>query len=271
MPELPDVEITQKRLAPIIEGTTIQDTVIYESRLRWPIATNLPRIVKHQIIQSTSRRGKYLLFTLNRGTLILHLGMTGSLILKKPDVPKHAHDRVMFRLNNGWTLWFRDQRRLGSIHWTQEDPNKHGLLQHLGVEPLTNQFTDKYLYKIAHKRRCTIKSLIMNANVVVGVGNVYANEALFVAGIHPKRPANQLDQQACKNLVKAIKDVLTQTIQDGLTPLQIKGQQVLYPTYFEPQLRVYDRANLPCLRCQTPLKQEQLHQRRTVFCPKCQK
>ncbi len=270
MPELPEVETTLRGLKPHLENQTVRDVILRCDKLRWPISKNLKAILHKKSIQSFSRRGKYLLFHFKHGTLIIHLGMSGKLQIftAAPAVKKHDHVDIIFADKK--LLRYTDPRRFGAILWTQNPPHQHPLLCHLGVEPLEKNFTAKYLFDYTQKRNLAIKLLIMNANIVVGVGNIYATEALFMAGIHPATPAKLLTLQHCQTLVRTIKKILKQAIQQGGTTLKDFMNSDGKPGYFSQELQVYGRQSQPCFVCETIVQSMQLGKRSSAFCPTCQ-
>ena len=209
MPELPEVETSRRGITPHIIGQTITDVVIRDHRLRWPIPKQLAARATSQRIERINRRGKYLLLETGAGCIIIHLGMSGSLRICASDTPPEKHDHVDFVFGNGKVLRLRDPRRFGAVLWTSHDPYAHKLLQPLGPEPLSADFSAGYLYQQTRKRSASIKSVIMNSHIVVGVGNIYACEALFIAGINPKRKAGSISLARCEKLVDAIRRILT--------------------------------------------------------------
>jgi formamidopyrimidine-DNA glycosylase len=223
------------------------------------------------MIIKIERRGKYLLIRMKNGTLIIHLGMSGSLRLIDKKVKLQPHDHVDILLNSEYVLRYNDPRRFGAILWTPGPPNLHPLIQSIGIEPLDEAFTGKYLQRIIVKHHSSIKSFLMNSKMIAGIGNIYAAEALFLAFIHPLTPAERLSQQQCVQLVQAIKSVLTNAIAAGGTTLKDYVNSEGKPGYFSQQLYVYGRADLPCKRCQQILQSLQIGQRNTVFCDNCQK
>ena len=270
MPELPEVETTRKGIAPYVVGETVKDIIIRERQLRWPVPKNLKRTLKHKLIRKLDRRAKYLLFHTNSGCLIMHLGMSGSLRILNNKQAHEKHDHVDILFESGTTLRFRDPRKFGSIHWTNQDPFEHTLIHHLGPEPLNMEFNTEYLFKKSRHRSQAIKTFIMDSRIVVGVGNIYANEALFMAGINPKKKAGKISKSRLDKLVNSIKDVLNKAIKKGGTTLRdfINGEGK--PGYFRHELLVYDKANEPCVNCNTPIKTTRLGQRSTFYCSTCQ-
>ena len=271
MPELPEVETTLRGLAPHIQNTRIDSVVIRCQQLRWPIPSNLSLLLENQIVRHISRRAKYLLVQFDTGTLIIHLGMSGRLCFLTAYQPPQRHDHVDIIFENQGILRYTDPRRFGSILWTEEDPSLHPLLKNLGVEPLTDAFTVDYLLKRINNRRVAIKSFIMDSCVVVGVGNIYAAEALFMAKIHPELPVNLMTPAQGGRLVAAIKQILTQAIAKGGTTLKDFVNSEGRPGYFSQELNVYGRAGLPCVICSEPLHTKRLGQRSTVYCARCQR
>jgi formamidopyrimidine-DNA glycosylase len=271
MPELPEVETTLRGIQPFVKSQKIIDVIVRHPSLRWPIPGNINKVLKNQVINDIQRRGKYLLFKTKLGTLILHLGMSGSLRVLNNAEPPQKHDHIDVKLANHYILRLRDPRRFGAFLWTEQDPNEHSLLKNLGPEPLNSEFTAQYLWQKLQNRKAPIKSLIMDSKMVVGVGNIYATEALFAAGIHPLLPAQNLSLEKCSVLVKEIKKILRAAIKQGGTTLKDFQHGEGKPGYFKLHLKAYGRDGLPCLKCSNPLKEIRLGQRSTVYCPKCQK
>lgn len=271
MPELPEVETTRRGIAPHCVGHRITGMIVRQHRLRWPIPRNLPQQVTGNKIHALTRRGKYLLLTLDRGTLILHLGMSGSLRIVDADTPPDKHDHVDIVIDRKRCLRLHDPRRFGAVVWTTGAVAQHKLFKHLGPEPLSELFTDAYLHERARKRACNVKTLIMNANIVVGVGNIYACEALFMAGIRPTLRADKLSRPRCTRLVVAIQDVLRQAIKAGGTTLRDFTDGDGKPGYFKQQLHVYDREGQPCHQCGQPIKRVIMGNRSTYYCSRCQR
>lgn len=270
MPELPEVETTCRGIRPHLVGQQIEAIYVYQPRLRWPVPETLQTLVGH-IIQAVQRRGKYLFLRSACGTAILHLGMSGSLRISDRDTPRRKHDHIEFYLAAEKCLRFHDPRRFGAVLWTRDAPEKHPLIAKLGLEPLSDDFEGEYLFQQAKQRRSSIKTVIMNAHIVVGVGNIYASESLFLAGIHPQRAAERISYVRYEKLVAAIKQVLTQAIAAGGTSLRDFVREDGKPGYFKQQLQVYGRADQPCLRCETPIRQITLAQRASYYCPVCQR
>lgn len=271
MPELPEVETTRRGIEPHAVGRGITSLHLYEPRLRWRVQDDLPDLVAGQRILHAKRRAKYLLLELESGTLLLHLGMSGSLRVLPSDTPLLPHDHFDLILDSGNTLRFNDPRRFGSLHYTIEDPNKHPLLAKLAPEPLDPEFNADYLWRITRRRRVAIKQLLMNSTLVVGVGNIYASEALFRAKVRPRRQARNLSRPEVERLVRAVKSVLAMAIRVGGTTLRDYVGADGQPGYFRQKLYVYERNSLPCRNCRTPVRQLTQGQRSTYYCPNCQK
>lgn len=271
MPELPEVEVVCQALQQHIAGHKIKQVIVRRSNLRWPIPNNLPSLLCNQTIINIKRRSKYILIEFNKGILIIHLGMSGHIRLLSPPLPAaDRHDHFDFILSNHIILRYCDPRRFGSLLWTQTAIDQHPLLSHIGVEPLTPSFNARYLYKKIHHRRSNIKTFIMNHHIVAGVGNIYANEALFLAGIHPTRLGHSLLLEECHQLCKAIKKVLKKAIAAGGTTLNDFYHSDGKPGYFFQKLCVYGRVGKPCVNCHQPIMSMMMNQRNTFFCNHCQ-
>jgi formamidopyrimidine-DNA glycosylase len=270
MPELPEVETTRRGIAPHLMGRRITRLVVHDRRLRWPVADDLPASVAGQRVLAVTRRAKYLLISLERGTLILHLGMSGSLRVLDAPPGRRPHDHLDIELDSGKLLRFNDPRRFGSLHFTADPPGDHPLLTHLGPEPLDSEFTADYLYRLTRHRRVAIKPLLMNSHVVVGVGNIYASEALFRAGVRPGRMARGLRRAEIARLVEAVREVLSLAIRVGGTTLRDYVGADGNPGYFRQKLFVYERTGEPCRRCGNPVRHRTQGQRSTYFCAHCQ-
>lgn len=271
MPELPEVETTKRGIQPHLQNQQILDVEIRQAQLRWPITAELVEQVSGQDVISLSRRGKYIGIHTSTGTVIIHLGMSGSLYLVAADTPPLFHDHVDFKLSSGQWLRYTDPRRFGAILWTKEDWLNHSLIQHLGPEPLSDAFNAAYLAAKAKGKTQAIKTFIMDSKQVVGVGNIYANEALFMAGIKPNRRAGLVSAKRLTVLVDCIKLVLAQAIEQGGTTLKDFVGGDGKPGYFKQSLNVYGRAGKPCLKCESSLVEIRLGQRSTVYCKECQK
>jgi len=270
MPELPEVETSRRGIAPWVEKQQVRVVVVRDRRLRWPIPVDIDQELPGQVIRSIQRRAKYLLFETGTGTAMLHLGMSGSVRIIDSDEPAGKHDHVDIQFESGKALRFRDPRRFGSLLWTH-NPFEHDLLRSLGPEPLSDEFDGDYLWQKARGRRVSIKQFIMNGSIVVGVGNIYASEALFIAGIHPKRRADRISSGRMTQLADAIKSVLQSAIEAGGTTLRDFHGGDGEPGYFRQMLEVYGRDGEPCRRCKRLLSVVVLGQRSTFYCKDCQK
>ncbi len=271
MPELPEVETALRGIKPYILNQKITYVIVRRPNLRWPIPANLAQLLTGQTVKQLKRRGKYLLLGFDHGTLILHLGMSGSLSVLPEATPHKKHDHVELHFANHKYLRFTDPRRFGAILWTDEKAANHPLISSIGPEPLTNKFDGDYLYSISRNKKAAIKSFIMDGKIVAGVGNIYATEALFLAGIHPNKSAGDVTLNSYRKLVDAIKSILKQAIKQGGTTLKDFVNPSGSPGYFSIQLHVYGRAGKSCPRCKNKLKSIRLLQRSTVYCPYCQK
>jgi len=271
MPELPEVETTARGIAPHVAGQRITRVVVRERRLRQPIPRNFAGAVTGQEIGAVMRRGKYLLLTAADGALIIHLGMSGSLRVVSVGAAPDKHDHVDLQLSNGLALRLRDPRRFGLMLWTRVDPLAHPLLSGLGPEPLTAAFSGEHLFRRARGRILPVKQFIMDGRVVVGVGNIYANEALFSAKLHPLRRAGEVSRAHYRDLVVAIKKTLRRAIAQGGTTLRDFVDSDGRPGYFQQQLQVYGREGEPCLLCGSVIECVRLGQRATFFCGHCQR
>ena len=271
MPELPEVETTRRGVDPHVVGRKIVALAVHEPRLRWRVPDSLPAAVKGQLVRQTGRRAKYILFQLESGTLLLHLGMSGSLRVLPAETPRITHDHFDMLLDSGVTLRFNDPRRFGSLHYTTGSPDEHPLLSKLAPEPLDDAFDANYLRRITRKRKVAIKQLLMNSSLVVGVGNIYASEALFRARIRPKRQARSLKPDEVARLTRSIKAVLKMAIKVGGTTLRDYVNADGNPGYFRQKLYVYERSGKPCRVCGGPVKHFTQGQRSTYYCPTCQK
>jgi len=271
MPELPEVETTLRGIAPLICQRRVCELIVRERRLRWPVPTRLAAILAGQTINQVHRRAKYLLLRFDTGHLIVHLGMSGSLRVLPVATPPGPHDHIDWVLDDGTVLRLRDPRRFGCVLWTTTDPESHNLLRDLGPEPLSDAFNGSYLYQVSRNRRAAVKSLLMDSHVVAGVGNIYANEALYECGIHPTRAAGKVSAERYTRLAKATKTILRRAITAGGTTLRDFTKVDGNPGYFRYKLKVYDRAGEPCMRCQRPLERRWVGQRATYLCVRCQK
>lgn len=270
MPELPEVETTRRGLLGVV-GQRIDQVVIRDHRLRWPIPLSLPEILKDQHWLELNRRAKYILARCERGTLLLHLGMSGRLCLLAGDEPAQKHDHIDIVFESGQRVRLRDPRRFGAVLWLEGDPLQHLLLASLGPEPLEDAFDGAYLYRETRTRSAPIKNVIMDSHLVVGVGNIYASESLFRAGINPKTPANKLSKPRCERLVAEIKATLTDALAAGGSSLRDFFGADGNPGYFQQTYFVYGRTDEPCRVCGGAVRIIKQGQRSTFYCPKCQR
>ncbi len=271
MPELPEVETIKRGIASNLEGETIKSVIVRNKKLRWPIPDILSTILPNQSIISVQRRGKYLLCECTKGHILIHLGMSGNLQIMPHDTELKKHDHVDIIFTNGLCLRYNDPRRFGCILWTEEPILEHKLLANLGPEPLAETFNGKYLYDRAKKRRVVVKNFIMDSHVVVGVGNIYANEALFAARIHPERAVNKISLVEYKRLAEVIKRILQVAIKMGGTTLRDFTDSSGKPGYFKQVLQVYGKAGKICEQCGTIIHTKKIGQRATYYCPICQR
>ncbi len=269
MPELPEVETTRRGIEPHIVDSTISRVVIRERRLRWPVATEVDRELPGKTVESVGRRAKYLLLNTDAGSAILHLGMSGSLVVLDQGAPAGVHDHVDIEFDSGLMLRFRDPRRFGSLHWSKS-PLSHALLEKLGPEPLGDSFDGEYLWRKSRGRKVSVKQFIMNAHIVVGVGNIYASEALYLAGINPRRAAGRIARHRYEALANGIREVLSRAIRAGGTTLRDFYGGDGESGYFQQQLEAYGREDEPCRRCNTPITAIVQGQRTTYYCKQCQ-
>lgn len=270
MPELPEVETTCRGIEPHMQGRTITAVQVRQPKLRWPVPDEIQRLIG-QTVNSVTRRAKYVLVNTDRGTALLHLGMSGSLRVVDASLEPGKHDHVDLVLDSGKAVRLHDPRRFGAVLWTEEDPEQHKLINHLGPEPLTGDFDAERLYRMSRKRTGSVKPFIMDAEVVVGVGNIYASESLFMAGISPARAAKNISLKRYAILVDCIKRVLARSIEQGGTTLRDFVQAEGKPGYFKQQLNVYGRTGEECRQCGAPIQQIKQAQRSTFYCKTCQK
>jgi formamidopyrimidine-DNA glycosylase len=270
MPELPEVETTRRGLGPHLLGQTITKVDIRQPRLRWPVSLELAERLPGQRLDALERRGKYLIFQTAPGAFLLHLGMSGSLRLVPATSPAAKHDHLDIHFGS-LCLRLQDPRRFAALLWAGTEPLEHPLLRQLGPEPLGPDFNADWLAQKAKNRRLAIKSFIMDSRILVGVGNIYANESLFGAGIHPQRATGDLTSGEFERLAANIIEVLQRSIAAGGTSLRDFVREDGRPGYFAQQLDVYGRAGEPCPRCTTPIEQMRLGQRSSFFCPSCQR
>jgi len=270
MPELPEVETTRRGIEPHLVGRTVADVVVRDGRLRWPVPGDLAAQLQGRRIDSVERRAKYLLLRAGDGTAILHLGMSGSLRILPADEPPMLHDHIDLVLDDGRCLRFRDPRRFGSLHWTRSEPLEHKLLRSLGPEPLADEFDGRWLYSQAGRRKVAVKKFLMNSRTVVGVGNIYASEALHRAGIDPRRAAGRISAQRYEQLAASVRHTLTLAIEAGGTTLRDFVSSDGKPGYFGQELLVYGRDGLPCAGCGNSIERIVQGARASYFCPSCQ-
>jgi formamidopyrimidine-DNA glycosylase len=280
MPELPEVETIRRSIKSFIVNKKITSVVVRQPKLRWQVTKDLSEKITNQNVFNVQRRGKYLLVnlysdqvsnTILSGTLIIHLGMSGKLLALPKSHPISQHEHVTISFSDGFSLCYIDPRRFGALLWTNRDPYKHQLLKNLGPEPLSKNFNSEYLYKKILHRKTTIKQFIMNNIIVVGVGNIYANEALFFSGIRPDRLATNISREECLLLVFKIKQVLKNAIKKGGTTIKDFVSSNGQSGYFQNELKVYGRKNQKCFVCGEIIQEIRLGQRSTFFCAQCQK
>jgi len=271
MPELPEVETTLRGISAHVLNSKITKVSIRNPNLRWPVPKELAQQVINDQIINITRRAKYLLLNTRKGSIIIHLGMSGSLRIISPETPYEKHEHVEFCFANGNALRLKDPRRFGAVLWTNDKVEAHSLLKHLGVEPLSEAFNAQLLFKLSRNRKIAIKQFIMDSKVVVGIGNIYANEALFASGIHPTRAAGKVSMQRYILLCTHIKNILQQAISQGGTTLKDFVGGTGKPGYFKQELLVYGRKGEPCNKCGKALKEIRQGQRSTVYCTNCQK
>ncbi|MCB1616478.1 MAG: bifunctional DNA-formamidopyrimidine glycosylase/DNA-(apurinic or apyrimidinic site) lyase [Pseudomonadales bacterium] len=270
MPELPEVETTRRGLEPHLLGCKVNAVRVFNNKLRWPVTPGLSVLLNELTLLALERRGKYLLFRFSGGSLLVHLGMSGSLRLVDNSEPLKKHDHVEVTFDR-FVMRFNDPRRFGAVLWVEGDPSVHKLLASLGPEPLSEHFSGDYLFELSRKRTLPVKSFLMDSRVVVGVGNIYANEALFATGIHPLKPAGKITRKRYTLLAEAVVTVLCNAIGSGGSTLRDFVNPQGKPGYFQQTLKVYGRAGLPCVVCGRLLKDVRVAQRTSVFCPSCQK
>jgi formamidopyrimidine-DNA glycosylase len=269
MPELPEVEVTRRGLAPQLAGRVISGVAVREPRLRWPVPKDVHRLAGRKV-RAIERRGKYLLVDCGDGHLILHLGMSGSLRLLPSGTPPQKHDHFDLQLGDR-ILRLRDPRRFGAVLWTRAAIDTHPLLVHLGIEPLSRELHPARLLELTRPHRTGIKQFLMDSRRIVGVGNIYANESLFLAGIHPRTPARKLSLERCTRLSAAIKQTLRSAIRAGGSSRRDFVGADGNAGYFQSRYWVYDRAGKPCRRCGSKVRKIQQGQRSTYYCTTCQK
>jgi len=271
MPELPEVETTRRGIEPYVRGHRIDNVIVRDRRLRWPVTAGLAGKLQGQTIRQVHRRGKYLLIDLEHGTLIIHLGMSGHLAVVDIGQDPVKHDHVDIIFDNGQVLRYHDPRRFGAILWTTGDPLQHKLLAGIGPEPLSEDFNANYLLARMRGRHRNIRDTLLDSRIVAGVGNIYANEALFQAGIDPRRGAGRIGRDRIEKLVAEIKQVLASAITAGGTTLRDFRNSDGRPGYFKQELAVYGRGGENCRRCGGLVRQQAVGGRSLYFCSKCQK
>ncbi len=270
MPELPEVETTRRGIEPHVLGRTVTRLIVRNPCLRWRVPAKLEKELAGQTIESVTRRGKYLLFTTPAGTLIVHLGMSGSLRVVPCEQAADSYEHVDIVLDNGDCLRLRDPRRFGAVLWTRDDPQKHKLLRLLGPEPLSADFTGDYLFRKSRKRTRAVRDFLLDSRIVAGIGNIYANEALFAAGLRPARAAGRINRIRYERLTEAIRETLGRALKAGGTTLRDFRASDGRPGYFQLSLNVYGREGEPCRACGTAIKARKRGQRTAYFCPNCQ-
>ena len=270
MPELPEVETTLRGIEPHLLDQTITDIIIRDHRLRWPVPESLKTEAIDQEIKSVKRRGKYILIRTDTGTIILHLGMSGNLRILPANSPPKKHDHIDLILSNKQCLRFHDPRRFGCCLWTRDDPLEHKLLKNLGPEPWDDEFNALMLHKRSRQRKIAIKNFIMDSKVVVGVGNIYASEALFLSKINPNIAAGKISLKRFEVLITAIQKILDQAIKQGGTTLRDFTNSSGEPGYFKQELAVYGREGEPCVKCKKPIRKKVIGQRSSFYCRNCQ-
>lgn len=271
MPELPEVETTRRGIEPHVRGQRIKRLIVRQPQLRWPVPPELGALLEGRTIERVERRGKYLLLPFAHGTLLIHLGMSGSLRIIAAEQIVGKHDHVDIELSSGQALRFTDPRRFGTILWQPGEVDAHPLLADLGPEPLTEAFDGDYLFEHSRGRSAAVKTFLMDSHIVVGVGNIYANEALFSAGIRPDRAAGRISRARYTALAEEVKRVLERSIVQGGTTLRDFVGGDGNPGYFRQQLNVYGRGGEECPVCNTTLDEIRLGQRSTVYCRRCQR
>ncbi|HUP96909.1 MAG TPA: bifunctional DNA-formamidopyrimidine glycosylase/DNA-(apurinic or apyrimidinic site) lyase [Usitatibacter sp.] len=271
MPELPEVETTRRGLVPHVVGRRIEGAVVRNRNLRWPVPRDLARRLRGEEVLAIRRRGKYLLFDCPRGHLLVHLGMSGKLSIVPAGAPARPHDHVDVQLEGEKVLRLNDPRRFGAMLWLPDPAESHVLLRGLGLEPLEREFTGEALQRLARGRRVAVKHFLMNGRIVTGVGNIYASEALFRAGIHPARSVARISRARWDRLAIAVRATLEHALAAGGTTLRNYASADGRPGDFQAKCAVYGREGKPCVRCRTPIRAERQGQRSTFYCPRCQR
>lgn len=271
MPELPEVETTRRGLLPHLVGRRVRDVVVRNPNLRWPVPRDLRARLRGEEFLAIRRRGKYLLFDCRQGHLLVHLGMSGRLSLVPEELAPRPHDHVDVRMDDRRALRLTDPRRFGAMLWLKGPAEHHALLKELGLEPLDSGFTGEALRGLARGRKVSIKQFLMNGRIVVGVGNIYASEALFQAGIHPSRAAGTLSLARWERLAESVRATLERALAAGGTTLRDFAAADGRPGYFQHEFAVYGREGMPCIRCGSPIRAQRQGQRSTFYCPRCQR
>lgn len=279
MPELPEVETTLRGVEPHLKGQCIKSITVFQPKLRWPVSDQLSNLENCEVT-GLKRRAKYLLLEINSGKIagkktggahiIIHLGMSGSLRIVDAYTPRKKHDHIDFFLSTGKIMRYHDPRRFGAVLWTDNPPEQHELLSKLGPEPLENAFDGAHLFKASRKRKIAVKNLIMDSHIVVGVGNIYASEALFLAKVRPGVAAGRVSAKKYEAIAASIKEVLSNAIAMGGTTLRDFVNTEGKPGYFQQTLNVYGRKDEACYKCGTTVQMKVIGQRSTFYCPDCQ-
>ncbi|MDH5633426.1 MAG: bifunctional DNA-formamidopyrimidine glycosylase/DNA-(apurinic or apyrimidinic site) lyase [Gammaproteobacteria bacterium] len=270
MPELPEVETARRGIEPLLAGQTINRVHIRQAKLRWPVPRSLCTKLPGAQVVGVRRRAKYLLIDTSPGTVLVHLGMSGSLAVVPVDTPYRPHDRVALDLANGQSLRLHDPRRFGAVLWAGHHPDEHALLKDIGPEPLSEAFNADYLYRQSRKRKRALREFLLDGHIVAGIGNIYANEALFLAGIRPTRPAGRLTRAETEKLVATAKSVLKAAIRKGGTTLRDFHQADGQPGYFQQTLHVYGREGQACPNCGQAIQRLMRSNRSLFYCRRCQ-
>jgi formamidopyrimidine-DNA glycosylase len=271
MPELPEVETTRRGVAPHVVGRCVAKVKVYDSRLRWPVPADLADRIVGRTIAGVDRRSKYLLFRMGTDTLLVHLGMTGSLRVHRRPPPRKLHDHVDIVLDDGTLLRYNDPRRFGAMLWVGAPTDSHPLLRDLGPEPFDAAFDAGYFWRATRNRTAAIKLALMDNGLVVGVGNIYANESLFRAGIRPTVRAHRVSRRRLARLVLEVRAVLSDAIAKGGSTLRDYVDARGEPGYFQLDYFVYGREGEPCRICGTVIRQRRLGARASFYCPQCQR
>ena len=271
MPELPEVETVRRGITPHVVGCTIEQLIVRDRRLRWPVPKNLGALVKNRRIIGTDRRGKYLILVLDsKDRVLIHLGMSGRLLVLKTGHPLKKHDHVDLELSGDVLLRFNDPRRFGAVLPWPTEQETHPLIETMGPEPFSDEFNGEYLFKLSRGRSAPVKNFVMDGRVVVGAGNIYAAEALFRSGLRPSKPAGKLTRAQCTTLAQHVRAVLSEAVEQGGTTLRDFFGADGQPGYFQQKLFVYGRENEPCRKCRAPIRRVIIGQRSSFYCPKCQ-